>query len=202
MIGRFFLKVAAATSKVAPRDAGNVSAKSGGGVHVPPHERYALNNGITLIIVPRRDVPLVAFNAVLRGGALDDPTAKPGVASMLAGLLEKGAGKRDAFAFADAVEGVGGSFNAGANAESISVRGQFLARDQHLMLELLADALLRPRFDAEELEILSERHIEMIKAAKDAGQMFHVQSGVFRRGIGSRNKRGKSFHCRMSFVLS
>jgi predicted Zn-dependent peptidase len=90
------------------------------------------------------------------------------VASLLAGLLEKGAGKRDAFAFADAVEGVGGSFNASASAESISIRGQFLARDQHLMLELLADAVLRPRFDAEELEILSERHIEMIKAAKDA----------------------------------
>ena len=168
MIGRFLLKVAAATSKVASRDAANVSAKAGGGVHVPVHERYTLNNGITLIIVPRRDVPLVAFNAVLHGGALGDPTTKPGVASLLAGLLEKGAGKRDAFAFADAVEGVGGSFNAGANAESISVRGQFLARDQHLMLELLADALLRPRFAAEELEILSERHIEMIKAAKDA----------------------------------
>lgn len=168
MIGRFLLKVAAATSKTAPRDARNVLAKAGGGVQVPAHERYTLNNGITLIIVPRRDVPLVAFNAVLRGGALDDPTTKPGVASLVAGLLEKGAGKRDAFAFADAVEGVGGSFNAGASAESISVRGQFLARDQHLMLELLADALLRPRFDAEELEILSERHIEMIKAAKDA----------------------------------
>jgi zinc protease len=168
MISRFLRKVAAATSKVAPRDTSSVSAKAGGGVHVPAHERYILNNGVTLIIVPRCDVPLVAFNAVLRGGALDDPTTKPGVASLLAGLLEKGAGRRDAFAFADAVEGVGGSFTAHASAESISLRGQFLARDQHLMLELLADALLRPRFEAEELETLSERHIEMIKAAKDA----------------------------------
>ena len=50
------------------------------------------------------------------------------------------------------MEGVGGSFSAGAGAESISVRGQFLARDQQLMLELLADALLRPRFESEELE--------------------------------------------------
>src|SRR5581483_9579706 len=46
--------------------------------------------------------------------------------------------------------------------------GQFLARDQHLMLELLADALLRPRLEPEELETLRSRHIEMIKAAKDA----------------------------------
>jgi zinc protease len=169
MIGRFFLKMAAATTKGAPRGpTGNVLAKAGGGVHVPAHERFVLENGIKLIIVPRSDVPLVAFNAALRGGSLGDQPAKPGVASLLAGLLEKGAGKRDAFAFADAVEGVGGSFSAGANAESISVRGQFLARDQGLMLELLADALLRPRFDSEELDALRARHIEMIKAAKDA----------------------------------
>jgi len=168
MIGRFFLKMAAATWQAAPRGPTNVLAKAGGGVHVPPHERFVLDNGVTLLIVPRRDVPLVAFNAVLRGGSLGDQPAKPGVASLLAGLLEKGAGKRDAFAFADAVEGVGGSFAAGANAESISVRGQFLARDQQLMLELLADALLRPRFEAEELETLRARHIDMIKAAKDA----------------------------------
>jgi len=168
MIGRFFLKMAAATSKRTPRGPGTVLAKAGGGVHVPAHERFVLDNGITLVIVPRNDVPLVAFNAVLRGGSLGDKAVKPGVASLLAGLLEKGAGKRDAFAFADAVEGVGGSFSAAANAESISVRGQFLARDQRLMLDLLADALIRPRLDGGELEALRDRHIEMIKAAKDA----------------------------------
>jgi predicted Zn-dependent peptidase len=168
MIGRFLLKMAAATSKVAPRGPRNVLVKAGGGVRVPAHERFVLENGITLIIVPRREVPLVAFNAVLRGGSLADQSIKPGVASLLAGLLEKGAGKRDAFAFADAVEGAGGSFSAGANSESLSVRGMFLARDQQLMLELLADALLRPRLQSAELETLRARHIEMIKAAKDA----------------------------------
>src|SRR5206468_12185964 len=68
----------------------------------------------------------------------------------------------------DAVEGVGGTFNAAAGPESIAIRGQFLARDQHLMLELLADALLRPRFKLEELENLRDRQIELIKAAKDS----------------------------------
>jgi len=137
-------------------------------VRVPAHERLSLASGVALILVPRRDVPLVAFNAVLRGGALSDPASRPGVASMVAGLLEKGAGERSAYAFADVVEGVGGSFGAGAGPEAISVRGVFLARDQQLMLELLADALLRPQLAAEELEELAARHIELIKAAKDS----------------------------------
>jgi zinc protease len=137
-------------------------------VRVPAHERLSLASGVALVLVPRRDVPLVAFNAVLRGGGLSDPSSRPGVASMVAGLLEKGAGERSAYAFADVVEGVGGSFGAGAGPEAISVRGVFLARDQQLMLELLADALLRPMLAAEELEELAARHIELIKAAKDS----------------------------------
>ena len=135
-------------------------------VHVPPHERVVLPNGLTLLIVPRRDVPLISFQAVLRGGPIGDTT--PGVASLVAGLLEKGAGERDAFAFADAVEGAGGNFSVAAGVEAISISGQFLARDQHLMLELLADALMRPRFDAAQFEKLRARRIELIKAAKDS----------------------------------
>ncbi|HKT74386.1 MAG TPA: pitrilysin family protein [Steroidobacteraceae bacterium] len=168
MIGRLLMKVAAATSMIAPMAAGSWAAPGGTGVRVPPHERIVLDNGLTLIIVPRRDVPLVAFNAVLRGGASADMHGKPGVASLVAGLLEKGAGSRDAFEFADAVEGVGGSFGAAAGTEAIIVRGQFLARDQELMLELLSDALLSPRLDPEELDVLRQRQVELIKAAKDS----------------------------------
>ena len=137
-------------------------------VRVPEHERLSLESGVSLILVPRRDVPLVTFSAVLRGGALGDPASRPGVASLVAGLLEKGAGERNAYAFADVVEGVGGSFGAGAGAEAITLRGQFLARDQRLMLELLADALLRPLLEEEALEDLATRQVELIKAAKDS----------------------------------
>jgi zinc protease len=165
----FHLCAWVSTAMVTPLGSGAAFAQStSDGVRVPAHERIVLSNGLTLIIMPRRDVPLVAFNAVLRGGELGDVAGKPGVASLVAGLLEKGAGARDAFQFADAVEGVGGSFNAGAGAESITIRGQFLARDQPLLLELLSDALLRPRLDADELEKLRSRQIELIKAAKDS----------------------------------
>jgi zinc protease len=151
-----------------------LTVPAGGAVQVPPHERLVLPNGVTLLIVPRRDVPLVAFQAVIRGGPLGDASnhgagrTVPGVASMVAGLLEKGAGERDAFAFADAVEGAGGNFSVNAGTEALSISGQYLARDQHLMIELLADALMRPRFDPAELDKLRDRRIELIKATKDS----------------------------------
>ena len=43
-------------------------------------------------IVPRRDVPLVAFQMLIRGGALGDPADRAGLAALTAGLLDKGAG--------------------------------------------------------------------------------------------------------------
>jgi predicted Zn-dependent peptidase len=138
------------------------------GVKIPAHQRFVLPNGLTIILVPKKDVPLIAFSGFVRGGALADPADKSGVGSLVAGLLDRGAGKRSAFEFADAVEGVGGSFNAAAGAESISVSGQFLSRDRALMIELLADALMRPRFDTEEFTKFRDREIEFIKSAKDS----------------------------------
>jgi predicted Zn-dependent peptidase len=138
------------------------------GVKVPAHQRFVLPNGLTIVLVPKKDVPMIAFSGFVRGGSLADPADKPGVASLVAGLLDRGAGKRSAFEFADALEGVGGTFAATAGAESIGVNGQFLARDRALMIELLADALLRPRLDTQEFESYRAREIEFIKSAKDS----------------------------------
>jgi zinc protease len=138
------------------------------GVRIPPHQRHMLANGVKLILIPRHDVPLIAFEAVVRGGARLDADGREGVASLTAELLTQGAGDRDAYAFADAVEGAGGSFDADANSEAILVHGQFLARDRELLLGLLADALQRPRLAPDELQKLRSRRIEFIKAAKDS----------------------------------
>ena len=55
-----------------------------------------------------------------RGDAPSECVA--GVASIVAGLLEKGAGERDAFAFADAVEGAGGNFSVTSGSEALSIK--------------------------------------------------------------------------------
>jgi predicted Zn-dependent peptidase len=137
-------------------------------IAVPPFERVVLDNGLTLLLMERREIPLIGFQALLRGGALADPQGKEGAASLLALLLEKGAGDRDAFGFADAIAAVGGNWSTEGGLEVIAIAGDFLARDQALMIELLADLLQRPRLEPAEFETLREREIELIRAAKDA----------------------------------
>ncbi len=119
-------------------------------------------------MLPRHEVPLIAFEALVRGGVQLDCTRCDGVAALTAELLTCGAGSRDAYEFADAVEGAGGSLDAEAHREALIVHGQFLAQDRELLLELLADALQRPHFDAVELDKVRQRRIESIRAAKDS----------------------------------
>jgi predicted Zn-dependent peptidase len=137
-------------------------------MRIPPNRRLRLPNGLRLVLLPLPEVPLLACEAVVRGGARLDPTAHAGLASVTAEMFTRGAGVRDAFAFADAVEGAGGNLDAGAHSEAILLHAQFLARDRALMLELIADALQGPRFEARELDRVRERRIEFIKAAKDS----------------------------------
>jgi zinc protease len=141
---------------------------SGNGVKVPPFERVQLGNGAVVLLMERHDVPLIAFSAVLRGGAVSDPADESGLASLLVGLLQKGAGSRDAVAFAETVASVGGVIETAASTESIAVSGSFLARDQQLMVELLADMLQRPRLELGQFDTLRARQIEFIRAAKES----------------------------------
>jgi predicted Zn-dependent peptidase len=141
---------------------------AGNGVKVPPFERVQLGNGAVVLLMERHDVPLITFSAVLRGGAVSDPAGDSGMASLLVGLLEKGAGSRDAVAFAETVASVGGQIETSASTESIAVSGSFLARDQQLMVELLADMLQRPRLEPAQFDTLRARQIEFIRAAKES----------------------------------
>ena len=135
-------------------------------ISLPEYERVMLDNGVVLLISERHDVPLVGLQATIRGGAIQDPEALNGLANLLARLLEKGAGERDAAAFAEAVDAVGGRLSASAGLESIRISADFMARDSELLIELLADMLRRPTLDPDEFEKLRDRSVNLIKAAK------------------------------------
>ena len=135
-------------------------------VALPEFERVELDNGVVLLISEKHDVPLVGLEAVIRGGAIQDPAEMNGLANLLAGVLEKGAGERDAAAFAEAVDAVGGRLSASAGLESVRISADFMAHDAELLIELLTDMLRRPALDAAEFEKLRDRSINLIKAAK------------------------------------
>lgn len=138
------------------------------GVTLPPVERATLANGAQVMLVAKPDTPLVSLTAVVRGGSLGDPAGKEGTASLLADLVQKGAGSRDAAQFAEAVEAAGGQLAVGAGRESLTVTANFLARDVDLMLGLVADVLQRPKLAPADFAKARALAIQSIAAAKDS----------------------------------
>ena len=134
---------------------------------LPAFEKLQLDNGATVLLLRRADVPMVAADVIIRGGALADATSREGSAALLAELLGKGAADRDARAFTETVEGAGGFLAFDADREAVRVNASFLAKDADLMLALLSDALVRPKLDAAEFDKLHTRAIQSLAAAKD-----------------------------------
>ena len=64
--------------------------------HATKIERVISPGGIEAWLVREPSVPLIAMEFVFHGGANQDPAAKPGVANMVAGLLDEGAGDLEA----------------------------------------------------------------------------------------------------------
>lgn len=137
------------------------------GIQLPQGIERRLANGLRVRLLPDREVPLVTIAARLEGGSLEDPAGKEGATSLLADLLGKGAGERDAEAFQEAVDFLGGTFQASASHRWISVQGEFLAESLEEGLELVADALVRPRLDAGEFAKERGLAVDAVRAARE-----------------------------------
>jgi zinc protease len=129
---------------------------------LPPATRKTLPNGLTLLYMPKRDVPLVQVNVVVRVGEVNDPEGRLGLAGMAAAMLDEGAGSRDALELADAVDFLGASLSVrgGAEETTIALHTPLARLDQ--ALPLLADVVLHPRFDTAELDRQRKQRLTMM----------------------------------------
>ncbi len=131
-------------------------------------ERFKLANGLAVQYWKTPDLPLTRIAAVFRPeGALDASAARAGLASLSAGMLDEGAGTRDALAFGEAVASLGGSFSTGASRQSIQASLTILSRNVGQGVPLLADAVRRPRFSPADFERVKRLTLDEISQSED-----------------------------------
>jgi predicted Zn-dependent peptidase len=134
---------------------------------LPDYKKLTLDNGVTVLLVPRPEVPLVAIEAIVRGGTVEDPAGKEGLTRFTASMLRRGAGERTGEQIALALDSHGARLNVSADRDATWVGIELLAEDAELGLGLLEDMLERPTFPEEEVEKLRARTADGIKAAKE-----------------------------------
>src|SRR6185503_10883278 len=129
--------------------------------------RVDLPNGLRVLVHEDHRLPRVSIGLTLPRGAAIETPAQAGGVSFMAELLERGAGKRDALAYAEAVDALGANFGASADWDSVGLGISGLSRDFDALLALLADAALRPRFDAREVERARAALLASLEKSKD-----------------------------------
>ena len=108
--------------------------------------------GIEAWLVEDYAVPLVALEFGFAGGASQDPIGKAGVATMLSGLLDEGAGSLDSEAFQRALDEDAIELSFSADRDAFTGHLQTLARNAARAFDLLALAVTEARLDAVPLE--------------------------------------------------
>lgn len=134
---------------------------------LPPYKTVVLPNGLTLLLMEQHEVPIVSLNVIVKAGATADPAGREGVAAVTAALLRRGTTSRSADRFAEEIDFIGGSFGAGATVDATVITAEFMKKDAGRGLELVADALIRPAFTADEVTKHLTQRVDGIKSAKE-----------------------------------
>lgn len=159
-----------AISTTAAVPAASNAETGNGSLKLPPYKKVKLKNGLTLLLMEQKEVPIINFNFIVRAGSVADPTGKEGVASMTAALLRKGTRTRTADQLAAELDFVGGELGANATFDYTSGAAEFIKKDLATGVDLFADVMLNATFPQEEVTKLLKQRVDGLKAAKDQAQ--------------------------------
>jgi predicted Zn-dependent peptidase len=131
-------------------------------------ELVRLANGVRVALDPMPGLGTAALGVWQRVGARWESAEQNGVAHLFEHMAFKGAGARDARQFAEAIENIGGSINAATSYERTSYYARVVAEHAPLALDMIADIVLAPHWNADDLE--KEKGV----VAQERGEAFDV----------------------------
>ncbi len=116
-----------------------------------------LPNGVRIVSERMPSLASASIGLWVCAGGRHERADQNGVAHFLEHMAFKGTETRDALQIAEAIEDVGGHINAYTSRETTAYYARVLEADVPLALDVIADIVLNPVFDADEIEV--ERHV-------------------------------------------
>lgn len=123
------------------------------------------SKGVRAWLVEDYTVPIVSIRFALRGGSTQDPAGKEGLANLMTGLFDEGAGDLDSDAFQLRLDDAGAEMSFSAGSDAIYGSMRMLAEGQDEAFALLRMAIQSPRFDAEPLNRIRDQIVAGIQAS-------------------------------------
>lgn len=136
-------------------------------LHLPPVQIGRLANGATIHLVEMHQVPLVQITLRVRAGARYEG-GRSGLAAFTVGMLDEGAGKRDAAAIAAEAGYLGANLTTETGWDVATVSINTPRRTLAGALDLMADVALRPTFRT--ADVRRERDLRIAEILEESGQ--------------------------------
>ena len=138
-----------------------------------------LPDGLDVSGIVNAEVPLATFELSIEGGRLFDDPNKPGAASLLAQMFDRGTETKTPAELENAFKALGATVSVSAGDERFSISGRTLDRNLAPTLALIEEMLLHPRFDPAELALAKAAALSDIQDEKSqpnalAGRVFDL----------------------------
>lgn len=130
-------------------------------------QRVVSPGGIEAWLVEDHTLPIIALSFAMTGGAATDPAGKEGLANMVSGLLDEGAGDLDSQAFRRRLEDRSISLSFSASLDIFSGSLKTLTRNRDEAFDLFRLAMTEPRFDDEAVERIRAQILTGIASSRN-----------------------------------
>jgi predicted Zn-dependent peptidase len=139
-------------------------------VKLPALQESRLSNGLNIVMVPDKRLPLVTMRMVFRGGSRYDPPAQPGLAETVASLLKAGTPSRSAQKIAEELAIVGGSLDASATPDAMWVSGSVLAEHTSVLLDIATDVVRNSDFPQDEIDLRKQNRMQELELQRSQSE--------------------------------
>ena len=134
---------------------------------LPEYETVTLDNGLTVYLMEKKDVPLISFSAVFDGGVVKDGSIS-GIASFTAEALRFGTTNYSKSQIDSLFNFYGSNISTYANADYSGLYTQFIKDNTEKLFPLIKEIILNPSFPESEIEKRKQRWIAELDQAKES----------------------------------
>jgi zinc protease len=145
---------------------------------LPKPTVFTLNNGLTVYVVERHELPIVSAQLVVLAGSAENPPDQPGLAGITAAMLTEGTKKRSAEDISDAAALLGATLDSTSDADTARLNISFLSRNIESGLDLVADSAENPIFPAADLDRVRATRLTALLQEEDDPFQVSIRAGV------------------------
>jgi zinc protease len=134
---------------------------------LPKYEVVTLDNGMTIYLMEKKDVPIISFSVLFDAGTIKDGEAK-GLSSFTAEALKFGTKNYNKDQIDSIFNFYGSSLNTYARLDYSGLYSEFMKDDLDKLLPVIKDVIANPTFPEEEIIKRKQRWVAELDQAKES----------------------------------